>query len=80
MSKRIKYTDEPMEFMIVVDDLPTPDQLRRRLRKVRVTVEVDAPTVAMFRRKAGRGNAAYRRMMGRLLDAYAARESSARGR
>jgi len=80
MSTRIKYTDEPMEFTIIADDLPSPEELRRRLRKVRVTVEVDAPTVAVFRKKAGRGRVAYRRMMGRLLDVYAARELSARGR
>jgi len=42
-------------------------------------VEVDAPTVAVFRKKAGRGRVAYRRMMGRLLDVYAARELSAKG-
>ena len=80
MSKQIKYTDEPMEFEIIADELPSPEELRQRLRKVRVTVEVDAPTVAVFRKKAGRGRAAYRRMMGRLLDAYAALESSAKDR
>ena len=80
MSKQIKYTDEPMEFAIIADDLPSPAELRRRLRKVRVTVEVDAPTVTVFRKKAGRGHIAYRRMMGRLLDVYAARELSGKGR
>ncbi len=80
MSKRTRYTDEPMEFLVIADTLPSPEELRLRLRKVRVTVEVDAPTVAAFRRKAGHGRAAYRRMMGRLLDAYAAREISAGGR
>ena len=62
MSTRIKYTDEPMEFAIITDDLPSPEELRRRLRKVRITVEVDAPTVAVFRKKAGRGR---RRRRGR---------------
>lgn len=76
MRKQINYTDEPMEFTIIADDLPTPEELRRRLRKVKVTVEVEAPTVDLFRRKAGRGAARYRRMMGRLLDAYAAKQSN----
>jgi hypothetical protein len=78
MSKRVTYTDEPMEFRIVPDFLPSPDELRLRLRKVKVTVEVEAPTVAVFRRKAG--PSAYRRMMGRLLDVYAARQAAAKGR
>ena len=76
MSKRINYTDEPMEFTIIPDDLPSPQELRRCLRKVKVTVEVDAPTVDVFRRKAGRGPAGYRRMMGRLLDVYAVHASA----
>jgi hypothetical protein len=80
MNKRTRYTDEPMQFALIADTLPSPEELRLRLRKVRVTVEVDAPTVDVFRRKAGHGKAAYRRMMGRLLDAYADREMSAKGR
>ncbi len=74
MSKRTRYTDEPMEFTIIRDRLPRPEELRRRLRKVKVTVEVAAPTVAAFRKKAGRGPGGYRRMMGALLDVYAGRE------
>ena len=80
MSKRINYTDEPMDFTIIADDLPAPAELRRRLRKVKVTVEVEAPTVEVFRGKAGRGPAGYRRMMGRLLDVYADRQSVSRRR
>jgi hypothetical protein len=79
MSRRIRYTDEPMEFAIIKDHLPSPNELRARPRKVKVTVEVDAPTVAAFRRKAGPGPGRYRRMMGELLDTYAGRELT-RGR
>jgi hypothetical protein len=69
-----------MEFRIIEDSLPPPEELRLRMRKVKVTVEVDAPTVAAFRRKAGRGPGGYRRMMGELLDAYADRRLVGRGR
>ena len=78
MSKRIKYTDEPMKFTIVEDFLPPPEELRLRLRKVKVTVEVDPPTVEVFRKRAGRDAGAGRRMMGKLLDMYAARQSVAK--
>ena len=80
MNKRIRYTDEPMEFTIIEDTLPPPEELRRRMRKVKVTVEVGAPTVAAFRKTAGGGPLAYRRMMGELLDAYADRRLVGKGR
>jgi hypothetical protein len=76
MKKRIKYTDEPMEFTIIPDFLPPPEELRKRLKKVKVTVEVDAPTVRVFREKAGGRGDDSRRMMGKLLDLYAARQSA----
>lgn len=74
MKKRTKYTDEAMEFEIIEDFLPPPDQLVRRTRKVKVTLEVGEPTVQMFRKKAGRSPAGYRRMMGELLDFYATKQ------
>ncbi len=74
MKKRIKYADEPMDFQIIKDFLPSPDQLIRRTRKVKVTLEVGEPTVQMFRREAGRSANGYRRMMGALLDFYATRQ------
>jgi hypothetical protein len=80
MSKRIKYTDEPMEMAVIEDFLPPPEELRLRLRKVKVMVEVGAPTVAAFRKKAGGKGDAYRRMMGELLDVYATRQLVGKGR
>lgn len=74
MKKRTKYTDEPIEFKIVEDFLPTPAQLVRRARRVKVTLEVGEPTVALFRKKAGKSPSGYRRMMGELLDFYAEKQ------
>ena len=74
MKKPTKYTDEPMQFRIIEDFLPSPQQLVRRTRKVKVTLEVGQPTVEMFRRKAGPSADGYRRMMGELLDFYATRQ------
>jgi hypothetical protein len=51
MKKRVKYSDEPMEFTVIPDFLPPPEELVRRKRKVRVTLEVREPTVALFRKK-----------------------------
>lgn len=73
MKKRIRYTNEPIECTIIPDFLPPPEKLRLRLKKVKVTVEVDAPTERLFRDQAGSKDAS-RRMMGKLLDLYAARQ------
>lgn len=76
MKNKIKYTDEPMAFTIIPDFLPSPEKLRLRLKKVKVTLEVDAPTASLFRAIAGGKLEDSKRMMGELLDLYAARQAS----
>ncbi len=71
MKKPIRYTNEPMEFTVIPDFLPPPEKLRMRLKKVKVTVEVDVPTESLFRAQAGGKVDDSRRMMGKLLDLYA---------
>ena len=74
MKKRTKYADEAMDFEIIEDFLPPPDELVRRARKVKVTLEVTQPTVDVFRKKAGGSTVQSRRMMGQLLDFYATKQ------
>jgi hypothetical protein len=76
MKKRTKYTDERMEFTVIPDFLPPPEELVRRKRKVRVTLEVREPTVALFRKKAGKSAAGYRGLMEELLDIYATQQAA----
>jgi len=80
MAKKTQSKSKPAPPVVVRKPLPRPDELRFRSRKVKVTVEVDAPTVAAFRRKAGGTSNAYLRMMGELLDVYATQELVGRGR
>jgi tRNA threonylcarbamoyladenosine modification (KEOPS) complex Pcc1 subunit len=80
MAKQARKIHVAIEPEVVKRTLPPPDELRFRSRKVKVTVEVDAPTVAAFRRKAGGKTKAYLRMMGELLDVYATQELVGRGR
>jgi hypothetical protein len=79
MKKRIKYTDEPMEFTPVADFLPPPRELRLRMRRVKVTLEVSEPTVEMFRKTAGKSHGDYRDLMSALLDFYATRQRAKAG-
>jgi len=69
MKKRIRYTDEPMEFTIIPDFLPPPEQLVKRMRKMKVTLELPVPTVDSFSKRAGKR--AYQELMTELLDVYA---------
>jgi len=69
MKKRTKYNDEPMKFRIIPDFLPPPQQLIKRMRKMKVTLELPVPTVNSFSRSAGKRS--YQKLMSDLLDVYA---------
>ena len=73
MSKRIRYTDEPMELQVVEDFLPPPEDLVRRESTLKVTIGLSKPTVEFFKREARRNGTRYQRMIRRVLDLYAAR-------
>ena len=71
MSKRIKYTDEPIEAKVVRDFLPSPDQLFLGEEGVKVTIALNRRSVDFFKAAAERNRTSYQRMIRRLLDAYA---------
>lgn len=71
MSKRIKYTDEPIKAEVVRDFLPPPDQLAMGEDGVKVTISLSRRSVDFFKEAAERNNTSYQRMIRRLLDAYA---------
>nr|WP_298725035.1 hypothetical protein [uncultured Steroidobacter sp.] len=71
MSKKIKYTDEPIQAEVVRDFLPSPDQLVMGEEGVKVTISLSRRSVDFFKEAAERNNTSYQRMIRRLLDAYA---------
>lgn len=71
MSKRIKYTDEPIKAEVVRDFLPPPDQLVMGEEGVKVTIALSRRSVDFFKEAAERNHTSYQRMIRRLLDAYA---------
>jgi hypothetical protein len=71
MSKKIRYTNEPIEAEVVRDFLPTPDQLVMDEEGVKVTISLSRKSVDFFKAAAERNNTSYQRMIRRLLDAYA---------
>ncbi|MEX2515816.1 MAG: CopG family transcriptional regulator [Gammaproteobacteria bacterium] len=71
MTGKIKYTDEPLgEVKVVQDFLPPPEALAYRDDTVKVTITLSKSSVEFFKREARKHNTQYQKMIRRLLDAY----------
>jgi len=69
--KEIKYTDEPLGDVRIVDDfLPSPDQLAFKEDNVKVTITLSKTSVEFFKKEAQKHHTQYQKMIRRLLDAY----------
>jgi len=73
MSRKIKYTNEPVKAEIILDFLPPPDQLAVTEEGVKVTISLSRRSVDFFKAAAERNQTSYQRMIRRLLDTYADR-------
>ena len=72
MSKKIKYTDEPLLMGERVPDfLPPPSQLVKRKSTAKVTLELTRSSLDFFKRQAKKEHVPYQRMIRGLIDAYA---------
>jgi predicted DNA binding CopG/RHH family protein len=72
MSKKITYTDEPLQFGDRVRDfLPPPDQLVKRDDTVKITLEITRESLEFFKEKAQQEHVPYQRMLRGLIDSYA---------
>ena len=72
MSRRIRYTDEPMgEPRVVKDFLPPPSRLALKEDTVKVTISLSRASVSFFKREARAHGTSYQRMIRRLIDLYA---------
>jgi hypothetical protein len=71
MSAKIKYSDEPIGPLDVVEDfLPHPEELAFSEETVKVTITLSRESVEFFKSEAKKHNTQYQRMIRRLLDAY----------
>ena len=73
MNRKIKYTREPLEMEVVEDFLPPPEDLVPKDDTVKVTIGLSKPTIEFFKTRARQNHTQYQKMIGRLLDLYAAR-------
>jgi predicted DNA binding CopG/RHH family protein len=73
MKKRIRYADEPLGDVRIVDDfLPSPDELAFNEEQVRVTIGLSKNSVDFFKKEAKKHRTQYQKMIRRLLDVYVA--------
>ncbi len=71
MKTRIKYTDEPLGKIKVVDDfLPSPEELAFKEDNVKVTITLSKASVDFFKKEAKKQHVQYQKMIRRLLDLY----------
>ena len=74
MKKKIKYTDEPLGDVKVMDDfLPSPQELAFKEDQVKVTIGLTKSTIDFFKLEAKKHHTQYQKMIRRLLDLYVAR-------
>ena len=74
MKKSIRYTDESLGDLRVVDDfLPPPSQLAFKEENIKVTIGLSKSSIDFFKQAARKHNTHYQTMIRRLLDLYAAR-------
>jgi predicted DNA binding CopG/RHH family protein len=72
MSARIKYRNEPLGKLKVMEDfLPPPKELAFREEGVKITIALSKRSVEFFKSEAEKHHTQYQRMIRQLLDAYA---------
>lgn len=72
MKKKIKYTDEPMNFKIIDDFLPSPEKLAEKDQNVKVTLTLSKDSVDFFKEWANKQHGHYQTMIRKVLDHYVA--------
>lgn len=70
MSKKIKYTNEPIKAKVIKDFLPSPKELAYREEGVKVTLSLSKKSIDFFKAEADKHHTQYQRMIRRLIDAY----------
>ena len=77
MKEKIKYTNEPLGKVKVVEDFfPSPEELALKDETVKVTIALSKTSIDFFKNEARKHNTQYQKMIRRLLDEYASHQSN----
>ncbi|KHE92204.1 MAG: BrnA antitoxin family protein [Candidatus Scalindua rubra] len=72
MKSKIRYTEEPLGKLKVIDDfLPPPEELVFKEKNVKVTMSLSKDSIDFFKKEAKKHHTSYQAMIRRLLDLYA---------
>ena len=75
MKKKIKYTNEPLDNVKIIDDfLPSPGELAFNEEQVKVTIGLSKAAVNFFKKEAKKHHTQYQKMIRNLLDLYVAHQ------
>ena len=76
MKSKVKYTDEPMGKLRVIDDfLPAPEELVFKEDNVKITMALSKSSVDFFKTEAKKHHTSYQAMIRRLVDLYASQHT-----
>jgi len=76
-TKKIKYTDEPLgELKVVEDFLPAPENLVFKEENVKVTITLSKSSIEFFKKAAKKHHTQYQKMIRNLLDQYTAHHNN----
>jgi len=72
MNKKVKYTDEPLGDMKIIEDfLPSPKDLIPKEENIKITISLTKESVDFFKEEAKKHHTQYQKMIRNLLDVYA---------
>lgn len=72
MKRKIKYTEEPMgELKVIEDFLPRPDQLVLKEENIKITISLKKESIDFFKKAAKKHHTSYQKMIRQVIDWYA---------
>ncbi len=77
MKKKIKYSDEKIGKLEIVDDfLPSPEELVFNEERVKVTLNLNRSSIDFFKKIAKEHGSQYQKVIRNLLDSYTSHYSN----
>ena len=77
MSKKIKYSNEPIgDLNLVADFLPSPEELILKQQNTKITISLSSESVSYFKDTAKKYHTPYQKIIRELLDEYVALQKS----
>ena len=77
MKKTIKYTDDEIGNMNIIEDfLPSPEELIFKEENTKITISLRKEIVDFFKDEAKKHHTQYQKMIHNLLDPYVAKQAN----